>query len=101
MSERQDNATEVAQVLARLAPYLPDQTERDLRALLAHRNATGAPADTRQQRLGLLVEMMATSTGEIPSTAAYGAIREENAKDGEKWPSHTTLIRAYGHWLKP
>jgi hypothetical protein len=88
-----------AQTIAVLVPSLPEQTAADLHQLLGHHIAAPSPAALRERRLGLLIELIAGGTGEVPGTDQYEALRAEREAAGESWPHHTTLGRLYGNWL--
>jgi hypothetical protein len=75
-----------------------DIAKRDLLRLLGHSLATDSPADRRQQRLGLLIELISEGGEFIPSTR-YEKVRKERAAQGVDWPNAVNLTRAYGHWL--
>jgi hypothetical protein len=92
-------ASEVAQALAGLVLALPEQTVTDLHGLLAHTVAAPSPAQIRESRVGLLLTLVADSPGEVPTVERYETERKRREGSGENWPAHSTLIRAYGHWL--
>ena len=100
MASGTSSASEVAQVIASLVPFLPNEAASDLRRLLGHDLSAPTTGELREARLGLLVTLIAQGTGEVPSTAVYDEAREQEATRGYDWPSHSGLIRAYGHWLK-
>lgn len=99
--ERVASPTEVAQTLAALAidqHAFPSGAARDLARLLGHALGQKRPAEERQARLGLLIDLV--SEGHDYVTAAdYQAARAERAEKGETWPDASTLSRAFGHWI--
>jgi hypothetical protein len=98
--ELEDRASEVAWVLAELAPDLPEQTAHDLKRLLSRSLTSPSLSERREARLGLLIDLAREGQGEVPSVATYNERRARRNEQGESWPSHSTLIRAYGgHWL--
>ena len=93
-------ASEVAWTLASLVPELPDSTATDLKRLLARSLSSPTSGERRQARLGLLIDLVRQSQGEVPAVVDYEAARQGRARRGETWPTHSTLVRAYGgHWL--
>jgi hypothetical protein len=93
-------ATEVAWTLAHLAPALPEATATDLKRLLSRSLTSPTSGEKRQARLGLLIDLVRQSPGQVPAVAAYNAARAERANYGESWPTHSSLLRAHGgHWL--
>jgi hypothetical protein len=93
-------AGELASGIAQVVPSLPLECARDLRRLLARSLTTPSPSELREARLGLLIDLVAESQGTVPGVADYEQARRQREEEGETWPSHTTLIRAYqGHWL--
>jgi hypothetical protein len=92
-------ASEVAQALAALAPALPEKTLQDVRRLLAQSIAAPGAGARREARLGLLLRLVATGSAEVPTVETYQRARNDAEARGENWPTHSTLIRAYGHWL--
>lgn len=102
MSRQNANATEAAQVLAQMVAdraAFPEAAVRDLARLLGHGLAVHSVARERSTRLGLLVDLVSSVSGEFIDTATYEAAREQRSKAGEEWPAASTLSRAYGHWL--
>ncbi len=100
--DRRLGASEVAQVLAELAgdrQAMPCETAEDLVRLLGHSLAASTPAQRRNARLGLLIQIVSAETGEVPTEAVYNATRDEQADQGSEWPSAQTLALAYGHWF--
>src|SRR6201999_2682449 len=77
---------------------VPVAAKRDLLRLLGHSLATATPADRRQQRLGLLIELISEG-GEFVPTTRYEQVRKERSAQGHDWPSSANLSRSYGHWL--
>jgi hypothetical protein len=99
-ASRSEQASELAWGLAKLIPNLPVQAATDLKRLLARTLTLPSPAELRQARLGLLIDLVMECAGEVPSVDDYNRARAARTKNGEVWPSHTSLIRAYGsHWL--
>jgi hypothetical protein len=92
--ERQ--VSEVGQLLAEIAPSLPEQTQQELLRLLGHSVAMPSKQELREMRLGLLVEMV--SEGELPGVVAYDELRATRNSTGATWPGSTTLILHYGTW---
>jgi hypothetical protein len=90
--------SEAAQMIAAIVPALPAEAVADLQALLAMRLEFTTPALAREARLGLLLDLVAVSQGELPDTAAYEAERELRRERGEDWPAASTLARAYNGW---
>lgn len=80
-----------------LVPNLPEQTLRDLERLLLADLASPSGAELREAGLGLLIEMVADGSGEVPPTEDYDRLRDERQLTGERWPDSTTLIRAYSN----
>ena len=79
-----------------LNDFAPDQLQLIERALLSDL-AESTPAELREARLGLLMDMLADRSGVIPLADDYDRLREERAERGEVWPHSTTLLRAYSH----
>ncbi len=77
---------------------VPDEARRDLLRLLSHSLAAETPAQRRQRRLGLLIELISEG-GEFISTTRYEKQRKECAAQDQDWPSAANLVRSYGHWL--
>lgn len=95
------NPSETAQAIAAIAPALPAEVVEDLRRLLELTLAFPSPAERRENRLGLLLEIVAAGTGEIPLFDEYERVRVTRAREtGAQWPAGTTLVRAYGSWIK-
>jgi hypothetical protein len=84
-----------------LVPALTEKAATDLRRLLARTLTLPTPAELREARLGLLIDLVVELEGEVPSIELYNERRARRADEaGEEWPAHTTLIRAYGStWL--
>jgi hypothetical protein len=94
------SATETAQVLSELvadADAVPTTVAADLHELLSASLAERPAAATRFDRLSLLVELIVARDGLIPTTAEYERARQERGSDA---PAASTLISAYGHWLR-
>jgi hypothetical protein len=93
--------TEVATSLGELVKdpgAVPDAAAHDLLRLLGNSLATSSPAERRQRRLGLLIELISEGGEFIPVTR-YEEVRRERAAEGSDWPSASNLSRSYGHWL--
>jgi hypothetical protein len=90
--------SEVALALVDLLSAMPVDAVADLQALLAMRLHFIAPAIAREARLGLLLDLVAVSHGELPDTAAYEQARDQAQGRGESWPAASTLARAYNGW---
>lgn len=95
--------SEVAIALGRLVEAISLDCARDLERLLAYEIGLPKSSELRQARLGVLVELVADGSGEIPGTAAYkrslAAIRREGeASHGDAGASVASLINAYGSW---
>jgi hypothetical protein len=72
----------------------------DLKRLVGHSISLPSPAELREARLGLLIDLVENGSGEVPSAEVYEAERSKRREDGETWPAASTLIHAYGgHWL--
>jgi hypothetical protein len=95
------NATETAQALATVvsSSAWPQEAVRDLARLLGHGLASPTPAQLREARLGLLIELVSVGTGEFIDTDTYDTARERRVATGEECPTASGLARAYGHWL--
>ena len=94
-----ENASEAAQIIAALVPAFPESTAESLRRLLAHSIAAPSAAERRELRLGLLLDLTADNRGVVPSVVEYREARARRKERGEDWPSDSTLIRGYGHWI--
>lgn len=96
-----ENATEVATTCAQ---FVEDQAafsqtaSNDLRRLLERGLAIQSPAQQRLEMLGLLMELVSEG-GEFIPTTRYEAARKERAAQGKTWPTASTVLRNYGHWL--
>lgn len=82
--------------IAALIPVLPEPTGLALYRGLRNMMALGEPAEVREERLGLLIEILDFS-GEVPRGEVYDAERMRRARRGEIWPERTTLIKSYGN----
>lgn len=90
-------AGELAQGLGSILHAFPREAIEDLERLLS--NELGAPtaAQLREARLGLLIELISTGDGEIPSTRAYNDLRRHRSETkGEHWPAASSLVESYG-----
>ncbi len=94
-------ASPQALVIAALARHLPADTRRELRQMLANSIAAPTPAEFREARLGLLLELL-DSVGVAHATGeSYEALRaDRRAATAESWPSRSQLSRAYGNWMR-
>jgi hypothetical protein len=90
--------SEVAVALVELLPALPAEAITDLQALLAMRLDFVAPSVAREARIGLLLDLVVVSDGELPGTDTYEQAREHSQCRGETWPAASTLARAYNGW---
>lgn len=96
-----DDATEAAQVIARIAPSLPQDALEDLKRRLELDIALPSRATVREAHIGLLTELITLHEGPgLPSDADYETLRASRAAAGETWPTSRTLRNAYGHWFK-
>jgi hypothetical protein len=95
-----EEASELAWGLAGLVPNLSEQAAVDLNRLLGRTLTLPPASELREARLGLLIDLVTDQPGQIPSVDDYSAARARRLAEGETWPAHTSLIRAYGsHWL--
>lgn len=92
------NAPSAIVDVVRLVPALSHRTLKDLERLLAARLAEPTPAQRREARIGLLMELI-EDTGEVPGAAHYDAARRKRQSVGEIWPSRATLNTIYGDWF--
>jgi hypothetical protein len=90
---------EAVRVIRDILPGVHERALRELRALIAYSLAAPSSAELREQRLGLLVQMVARAPARIPRGEEYEVERAERATFGEEWPSRIQLARAYGSWL--
>ena len=70
----------------------------DLERMLAYSLSHPKPAELREARLGLLIALCSTETGQIPGQPEYESERLRREAEGERWPSATTLSRAFFGW---
>jgi hypothetical protein len=91
-------SSETVKVIRDILPGVHERALRELRALIAYSLAAPSPAELREQRLGLLIQMVARAPTRIPLGEEYEAERTQRATSGE-WPSRSQLSRAYGSWL--
>lgn len=94
MSESDAGVSEVARVLASLAPSLPPATRRQLGALLAHTIAAPTARQLRARRLGLVCELV-SGPGKL-SVDEYMRLRAKRSE--EDWPAASTLVDHFGSW---
>lgn len=92
-------SSETVRVIRDILPGVNERTLRELRALIAYSLAAPSPAELREQRLGLLVQIVARDPARIPLGEEYETERGRRATCGEEWPSRSQLSRAYGSWL--
>jgi hypothetical protein len=100
--ELPESVTEVATSIGELVQdsrACNDAAARDLLRLLGHCLATESPADRRQRRLGLLIELVSEG-GEFIPTTRYEKVRLEREAQGQHWPNAGVLTSNYRHWLK-
>jgi hypothetical protein len=93
-------SSEAVRVIRDILPGVHEQALRELRALIAYSLAAPSPAELREQRLGLLVQIVVRAPARIPLGEEYEAERAQRATSGEEWPSRSQLSRAYGSWLR-
>ena len=93
-------SSETVRVIREILPGVHERALRELRSLIAYSLAAPSPAELREQRLGLLAQMVACAPARIPLGDKYEAERDRRALDGEEWPSRSQLSRAYGSWLR-
>ena len=86
-------------MLSALVPALPASTAETLRRLLAHSISAPSASERRELRLGLLLDLIADNQGVVPSVVEYREARAQRKEQGEEWPSDSTLIRGFGHWI--
>ena len=91
-------SSETVRVIREILPGVHERALRELRSLIAYSLAAPSPAELREQRLGLLAQMVACAPARIPLGDKYEAERDRRALDGEEWPSRSQLSRAYGSW---
>ncbi len=91
-------ASDAAQLLAEIVPKMPAATRGELMRLLSHTLAAPSPAEIRERRIGLLVELV--SSGEAPGVDKYERERRRRGDAGEVWPAHSVLIDHYGRWSR-
>lgn len=93
-----DAPSMLARGLGFLAPALPEVVCRQLLRLLSHSIAAPTPQLLRDARLGLLVQMLRERGGELVGADQYDAERRSELKRGRKWPTASTIGRAFGDW---
>jgi hypothetical protein len=92
-------SSEAVRVIRDILPGVSDSTLKELRSLVAYSMAAPSPSELREQRLGLLVEIVAAAPSRIPLGEEYENERASRIESGEAWPSRSQLSRAYGSWL--
>jgi hypothetical protein len=90
---------EAVRVIRDILPGVNDSTLKELRSLVAYSLAAPSSSELREQRLGLLVEIVAAGPARIPLGEEYESERASRMESGEEWPSRSQLSRAYGSWL--
>ncbi len=60
-------SSETVRVIREILPGVHERALRELRALIAYSLAAPSPAELREQRLGLLAQMVACAPARIPS----------------------------------
>jgi len=92
-------SSETVRVVHDILPGVSERTLEELRALIAYSLAAPSHAELREQRLGLLVQIVAREPARIPLGEEYETERGQRGISGEEWPSRIQLSRAYGSWL--
>jgi hypothetical protein len=88
--------SEKVTAIAALFPALPKEDAAQLRDLLAHHAAFPTAATVREERLGLLIELLIEGA-EVPTADAYDEARAQRIAAGDdRWPHSTTLARSFG-----
>jgi hypothetical protein len=94
------DASDLAQGLASILHAFPQQAIEDLERLISNDMGAPTPAELREARLGLLIEVVSSGEGEIPRTRDYDGVRKHRAQTrGEDWPAASTLVESYGSFL--
>lgn len=89
-----------AQGLASILHAFPQQAIEDLERLISNDLGAPTPAELREARLGLLIEVVSSGDGEIPRTRDYDEVRKHRAQaKSEEWPAASTLVESYGSFL--
>lgn len=88
-----------AQAIASLVRALEPDAAEQLRTLLAHDLEAPSAAERRETRLWLLMEIVASGTGERPLVSEYEDARAKARARGLDAPSSVALINAFGSWL--
>lgn len=66
---------------------------------ISHIAAAPNPVVLRAARLGLVIDMIRSGSGEFPKYKDYDELRARRAAElGEEWPSSTALCEAYFGW---
>jgi len=78
---RTDRPSETAQAVAAVAHALPQTTRRELRRLVAYDIAAPAPERRRALRLGLLAQLVAQASPQVPASADYETLRADRTED--------------------
>jgi hypothetical protein len=79
---------EVLRVIRDILPGVSDSTLKELRSLVAYSLAAPSSSELREQRLGLLVSIVAAAPTRIPLGEEYESERASRTERGEVWPSH-------------
>jgi hypothetical protein len=90
---------EAVRVIRDILPGVSGSTLKELRSLVAYSLAAPSSSELREQRLGLLVSIVAAAPTRIPLGEEYESKRASRTERGEVWPSRSQLSRAYGSWL--
>jgi hypothetical protein len=81
-STADQSASDVAWALAELVPAIPEPTAVDLKRLLSRSLTNPSPAERREARLGLVIELVSDGQGQVPAVADYEEARQERAARG-------------------
>lgn len=88
-----------AYLLGDAAKHLPEGPAFELFEAVSHVLAAPSPVQLRHAKLGLVIDMIRSGTGEWVKYEHYDDLREERKRLlGEKWPSSTTLCEIYFGW---
>jgi hypothetical protein len=85
--------------LVRSKAGFPNEAAHDLMRLLNNNLAVETPAERRMARLGFLLDLVSSGSGEFISSPAYDAARDAAGERGHEYPSAAELGRYYGGWL--
>lgn len=81
-------------------PVWEEDAARDLAQLLINHDGLPSPSRAREAKLGLLVEMVMSSSDPAITIAAYSVRRAGEAESGRAWPSGASLCEIYGSWIR-